>query len=235
MYPEDFMLWKGDDRRQWFRRPHFAFASISMPSPPVKVLTIVQIPGFWRRGQWVEDLAVYRSQGGLGSGGAAAVQNGNRVEASFPEHSRHDALISSRERRELSNALGRHRHRIAQAWWRTQFDPERLRSFQVTGIEGAQEEEITRSVLLPLLGLLRSWLSTGEPRYSDVYLDERLRFAPHLASLEKRAEFFREILPADEQVLLGVVPDVRQRAKLRALLDELHAPLRSPMMENYNS
>jgi hypothetical protein len=175
---------------------------------------------------WVEDLVVYRSEaaGGPGSGGVTPVPNGNRAERSFPELSRPGALISNRERRELSNELAKHRHRIAQAWWRTQFDPERLQRFQIPGIEGAEQEEITRSVLLPLLGLLRSWLCTGEARYSDVYLDERLRFAPHLASLERRTEFFDETLPADEQVLLGLVEDVRQREKLRALLESFTRP-----------
>jgi len=175
---------------------------------------------------------VYRSEGigGLGSGGTAGVPRGLWFEASFADDSR-NAPISSRERRELANALGKRRHQIAQAWWRTQFDPERLERFQVPGTEGIEEKEITRSVLLPALNLLRSWLSTGETRYSDVYLDERLRFAPHLASLERRAEFFREILPADEQVLLAVVQGAGQRERLRALLDELHAPLRSPMTD----
>jgi FkbH-like protein len=203
-----------------------------MPSSSTKVLAIVHILRSWAGAEWWEDAIVYRSEaaGGPGSGRANAAPRGNRAETSFPELSRPGALISNRERRDLSNALAKHRDRIAQAWWRTQFDPERLQRFQVPGIEGAEQKEITRSVLLPLLGLLRSWLRTGEARYSDVYLDERLRFAPHLASLEKRTEFFDETLPADEQVLLGLMQDVRQREKLRALLEELHAPLRSRML-----
>ena len=71
-------------------------------------------------------------------------------------------------------------------------------------------------------------MRTGENRYRDLYLDERLRYAPHLASPLVRGNFFEEVLPADEAAVIGSsrLPSGLTSA-LGVLLAELHAPLLS--------
>jgi FkbH-like protein len=82
--------------------------------------------------------------------------------------------------------------------------------------------------LVPLLNLLLAYLRTGERRYREVYLDERLRYAPHQADPAVLAEFFQTVIPADEAALNQVLGDPALAARLAPELDALHAPLQSP-------
>lgn len=90
---------------------------------------------------------------------------------------------------------------------------------------------LVRSFLIPLFELLRAWLRTGEERFATVYLDERLRYAPHLADPLIRRDFFRDVLTLDETAILGALAGAHARTTVAGLLDDLHAPLRAPPPE----
>lgn len=123
-------------------------------------------------------------------------------------------------------ALESDRREIIAAWYRTQFAPDLLRRYGVAGAEDQPRESLERSFLEPLLLLLIACLRTGAGRFRDVYRDERLRYAPHQATPAVRTAYFREILPADEEVLLRPLEgNPEAAATLRSFLDELHAPL----------
>ncbi len=135
------------------------------------------------------------------------------------------------ERRSWSDRLRARRAEVLAAWWSAQFDPARLRRFGVAVEAFPPARPLVRSFLVPLFELLRAWLRTGEQRYADVYLDERLRYAPHQASWEIRRAFFDEVLALDERALLAAFPEGSARAAVEALLRTLHAPLRADAPE----
>ncbi len=136
-----------------------------------------------------------------------------------------------RERRSWSDRLRARRAEVLQAWWSAQFDPSRLRRFGVPIETLPPGRALVRSFLIPTFELLRAWLGTGEQRYADVYLDERLRYAPHQASWEIRRAFFDEVLALDERALLSAFPEGSARAEVEAPLRALHAPLRAEAPE----
>jgi FkbH-like protein len=107
-------------------------------------------------------------------------------------------------------------------WWATQFDPDRIARYAVAGTAGQSREAMIEQFVGPLFDLLVEYIRTGDASFADVYLDERLRYAPHLAAPEVRAAFFAETLDADEAVVVARVPRVRE------VLASLHAPLRQP-------
>jgi FkbH-like protein len=135
------------------------------------------------------------------------------------------------ERLVLANALARSRPEIVDAWARTQFDPARLRRYGVHVEELPPREELAASFLVPLFEVLRAYVRSGEARYAGVYLDERLRYAPHQAAPAVRQQFFDEVLAADEDALVAAV-DAPLRATLSRALHELHAPLRALEQRN---
>lgn len=113
---------------------------------------------------------------------------------------------------------------VIDRWYETQFNAERLAKY---GVEGASltRTDAAEHFLEPLLGLLRAYLETSESRYRDVYLDERLRYAPHRADPKVRHAFFEEILSADEEALAAVAGSPSSQQWLRDTLREVHAPL----------
>lgn len=132
-----------------------------------------------------------------------------------------------------NGALGRHLARrlrsagqsIVNRWYENQFAPELLERYEVAGVSGLSRLDASTFFVEPLLELLLAFLETGESRYRDVYLDERLRYAPHKADPLIRRAFFREIVPADEHALLDVASVPEETEWLRAWLDVLHGPL----------
>ncbi len=138
----------------------------------------------------------------------------------------HPGLPDTRERRHLAQALERHRHTLVAAWAASQFDADLLARYRVDGANEHQRATLLRGFIAPLLDLLIAYIRTGESRYKDVYLDERLRYAPFQAARETRVQFFRELLPADEDAMLQVLPARSPlRDQLHSLLSELHQPL----------
>lgn len=110
-------------------------------------------------------------------------------------------LPTDRDRQELATRLRTAQAAIIDAWYRTQFDPDRLRRFSIPGAAELPREVALRSYLRPLLSLLVAFVQTGEPRFRDVYVDERLRYAPHLSDPHVRLSYFEEVLPRDEEAM----------------------------------
>jgi FkbH-like protein len=137
------------------------------------------------------------------------------------------SAVTPRTRRRLAAWMRSRRPEILAAWLASHFDSDRLRRFGVAGAEAGTRDGLAGQFLGPLYDLLTAYAQTGEDRYRDVYLDERLRYAPHRASPAVRAEFFREVLGRDEESFLAGAP--RQLAPvLHSFLTDVHAPLRHP-------
>lgn len=113
---------------------------------------------------------------------------------------------------------------IVSSWARTQLDAARLARYEIAGVTPGAHDAIIAGHTRPLVNLLRAFVRSGESRYRDVYLDERLRFAPHRADPATRAAFFREVLPADEDAVIQALP-TELAGDVAGLLRELHAPL----------
>ena len=123
----------------------------------------------------------------------------------------------------LASAIMQNKGVILERWLTTQFDAALIARYAITGTD-RDVSSLRRRFLEPLLSLLCAYLRTGEPRYADVYLDERLRYAPHQASPEVRLAYFREVLSAEEASVSGAVaPELREHC--RKALQKLHAPL----------
>ncbi len=129
------------------------------------------------------------------------------------------------ERYGLHRRIGAGREAIIARWYEVEFSRERLERFQIEGAGDLERGHVCEHFLRPLLGLLGAYLRTGESRYRDLYLDERLRYAPHRADPGVRRAFFREVLPACEEAVLAAVRPHVARDGLREVLRQLHAPL----------
>ncbi len=123
----------------------------------------------------------------------------------------------------LAKALQAHREEIIEEWCDNQFG-EVIKQFPIKGLDSIDKSWLQQSFLCPLLDLLIAYIRNNDARYKAVYLDERLRYAPHQELLERRIEFFRLILSCDEEVLLKCVQR-HERARLKDILQDLHAPL----------
>ena len=115
--------------------------------------------------------------------------------------------------------------RIVERWYENQFSAERLQRFGIEDASRLERADAYAHFLEPMLGLLLAYLETAEPRYRDLYLDERLRFAPHRADPKLRRAFFEELLPADEEAVASAAGPVEEQQSLRRALRTLHAPL----------
>jgi FkbH-like protein len=130
------------------------------------------------------------------------------------------------QRRRLAKWIESQRARVLASWAATQFDESRINRFAINGVNELSSTDLQRLFVRPLFDLLVAFASTGERRYGDMYQDERLRYAPHQADPTVRADFFREVLPRDEDVLLApIAHDIPLSIALRELLNELHSPL----------
>src|SRR5215471_2199237 len=90
-----------------------------------------------------------------------------------------DQSLDSVSSRKLARSLRKHEARILSHWYESQFAPSRLRHFHVAGADRMTREAAAKEFLTPLLRLLLAFVETGEDRFRDVYLIERLRYAPH--------------------------------------------------------
>ncbi len=125
-----------------------------------------------------------------------------------------------------------HRAAILAAWERNQFDADRLARFGVPAADVQGRAELRTAFLEPLVELLTTALEQGDERCLAVYLDERLRYAPHKAGPELRQKFFRDLIPLDERALLEGAGSLEAplAAALRAVHSSLLAdPARSPV------
>lgn len=134
--------------------------------------------------------------------------------------------IPAPARRRLARCLEARRPAIVRRWLQSQFDEELIKRYNIAGLEHVERAAIEQQFLNPLWELLAVFLRTGEPRYRDVYLDERLRYAPHRADPSVRASFFAEVIPLDEAAILNEVSlSPSDCTLLEGFLRQLHAPL----------
>ena len=128
--------------------------------------------------------------------------------------------------RHIARRVKELRETIISRWYETQFAPARISQWHIAGVEGLTRAELEGAFVGPLLDLLIEYLESGNREVMSVYLDERLRYAPHQASPDARAKFFAELLPFDDAALLDALG---QDAGLReAWVKEsaaIHAPL----------
>lgn len=126
----------------------------------------------------------------------------------------------------LIESLDIRRSEIISRWYASHFKPERLKKYAIEGVGNIDRAEMERVFLTPLLNLLIEYLRTDAKVFKDIYLDERLRYAPHKASPEVRKSFFQELLQEDVSILLDGMETGSQNVKmLQAQLNELHFPL----------
>ena len=139
-------------------------------------------------------------------------------------------LLPSNCRRRLSRLIEAQKSKILARWYECQFDQGRLRRFGIDGAENIERQTLVSFFLRPLFHLLTAYISTGETRFRDVYLDERLRYAPHRADISVRTSFFAEVIPADEDAIFSEIRidcEPELVSALRIFLTDLHAPLLS--------
>lgn len=150
-----------------------------------------------------------------------------------PQTERTPSVLFPDQRAKLASLIERAQPRILQRWYDNQFDEKRLRDFEIAGVEHLEKSTVTRLFLTPLLKLLLAYLRTGEPDYRDVYLDERLRYAPHSSDISVRAAFFGAVIPPDEQTVIeesGADPKLAD--DLGAFLAQVHEPLLASQAPN---
>jgi FkbH-like protein len=135
----------------------------------------------------------------------------------------------------LNGALPRIRARerqILDGWYENQFLAERLARFGLQDAWCPSRDDACDHFLRPMLGLLLAYLETSDERFRDLYLDERLRFAPHRADPKTRRAFFAEVLPADEEIVVASAGDDGARELVRAALSTVHGPLVETLGKN---
>lgn len=106
-----------------------------------------------------------------------------------------------------------------------QFNPERIAQWQVSGVRACDRSRLIECFISPLVELLRRSMQ-GDETMLAIYLDERLRYAPHRKAMDVRADFFR-ILLNDELVELEKLLSLHanERNALRNHWLSLHKPL----------
>jgi FkbH-like protein len=130
-----------------------------------------------------------------------------------------------RRLRAALNSIRRQEDRILDRWYANQFERDRLERFELEYAKSFDRHDALEHVLRPMLRLLLAYLESGDERYRDVYLDERLRCAPHRADPKTRRSFFAELLPADVDAILASVGSEESRDAFRVALAAIHAPL----------
>jgi FkbH-like protein len=125
---------------------------------------------------------------------------------------------------EIARSLRKHETAVLNRWYETQFDAQRLRHFQIAGADRMTRSTASREFLIPLFRLLLAYIKTGECRFRDVYLNERLRYAPHREDPAIRKAFFEEVIPPDECAILDII-ELELRDSVREVLLDLHATL----------
>jgi FkbH-like protein len=137
-------------------------------------------------------------------------------------------LPSPRERKRIARSINARRDSILSRWWDNGFDQDRLARYSIPFAREMGSESIKKMYVEPLLNLLVAFVDTGQSRYLDTYLDERLRYAPHKSAPAVRAAFFNETLPLDAAAVLNAVAPVLGREGLGCLeriLSQVHSPL----------
>ncbi len=141
--------------------------------------------------------------------------------------------LSPDQRARLASLLERAEPGILERWYDNQFDEAFLREFEIAGADHIEKSTVSGFFLTPLFKLLVAYLRTGDPDYRDVYLDERLRYAPHSSERAVRAAFFARSIPLDHKAIVeesAAGPELA--AELNEFLAGVHEPLLAPNAPN---
>lgn len=136
----------------------------------------------------------------------------------------------------LAQWLERRQSQIIPRLYDSNFDVARINQYAIEGVKDNNRQEIEKVFLTPLLDLLIEYLYTGQEVFRDLYLDERLRYAPHRANPEVRKRFFQDLLEQDEAILVegfGGRNESADRSKIKLreihqslLIEHSHSPIR---------
>jgi len=136
-------------------------------------------------------------------------------------------------RRTLAARLERHQDLIVNQWFLTQFDDARVERFQIAGVHGHDKDRLRDLALKPLLKLFLGYMRSANESLRAVYLDERLRYAPHQADPAVRLAYCSEVLTADKQAIADLLEDDPALAKFfGSVWDDIHQPLLAPLGAN---
>lgn len=130
--------------------------------------------------------------------------------------------ISDAVRRETAREVLKARTRLVDQWLLNHFAPERLTS---SGVQGAVDSEADQRLFLgSLIDLFAASTAERSDGVRSVYLDERLRFAPHHADPATLRRYLMEVATLDEAALVSLLPAANRNAA-SSLWSEVHAPL----------
>jgi FkbH-like protein len=93
--------------------------------------------------------------------------------------------------------------------WKSQFNSNLENDWDIESISQEQAIELKRKYTKPLALLLSEYLLTGKEELLAIYLDERLRYAPHQQPLEVRNDYHKLLVhkELDELVKEGILED----------------------------
>ncbi len=128
--------------------------------------------------------------------------------------------------RRIRTKLFTHLPEISERWFARHFNRERLSAWSIYGTDSQDLTWLKKRYIEPALRLLGEYIGTGDEKYLAVYLDERLRYAPHRLSKAGRVRFFKELIFDDQADLLAPFdPDSAEYTYLKEVLTKIHAPL----------
>lgn len=131
-----------------------------------------------------------------------------------------------RHRRRLATLLARHQHELAARMYQYHFDPDWVSRWKIAGVSDHPKSFFVSKFLLPLLRLLITSLKTYNESVLCIYLDERLRYAPHREEWSRRADFHRQLALRDfEQIVDLCADETLDVQALRGVWDDIHSPL----------
>jgi len=104
------------------------------------------------------------------------------------------------------------------------FNEKLLDVWVISRPEPAELIELKQRFSVPLLKLLSNYLIHQNEAILSVYLDERLRYAPHKMPFEQRVPFHQELIFKDIEVIAELLPST-ERELISQLLLDLHQSL----------
>ena len=129
------------------------------------------------------------------------------------------------QRKRLAAVLERYQDELTAKMYQRHFAPEWLAHWNVD-VSNRSQQYFVEKFLRPLLRLLSTSLKTDNDALLCVYLDERLRFAPHREEWSRRVEFHRDLVSRDLQIVAELCAtrsiDI---GNLHSLWHEIHIPL----------
>jgi FkbH-like protein len=137
-----------------------------------------------------------------------------------------DRAVEPAVRARIAAQLRRSKDEVLEEWYRSQFAESFVHQFGIVGVP--DRPTLEHGFLSPLFELLAAVVVSNDRSSREVYIDERLRYAPHQAGPDVRRAFFAEVLPRDEAALAEAVRAEDVDA-LMAIVGSIHHPLyRSP-------